>query len=314
MVAGDDRGRRGERVVLVQERVGRRDRRLRHEEAVVHVAEVDEARHLAGMGVRRADQDVVVVRVAVDDAASQAGEGGHDLRLEAREHPLDERPPLRLAHVPECAADPRGAREVPLEVPVGLGVVEAGEGRVELAEQPPEAYQHLRRARSGLGERCSRQPAEHPDEPRSPVRPRDDRDGLPIPRRHDPRHRQVRRPRLDPPQGRALQVDEAPLARRVHRLQDVAPAVRRREAEVVVELAGQGESLDLEAVEAAGERPRGGLGQGVGGATLGQHGGILAQAHGRDLRTRRAIRARLEWSSRRSQALSEYGPPNGGRC
>ena len=88
VVAGDDRGRRGERVVLAQERVGRRDRRLRHEEAVVQVAEIEEARHLAGMGVGRADQDVVVVRVAVDDAAPQAGEGGHDLRLVAREHPL----------------------------------------------------------------------------------------------------------------------------------------------------------------------------------------------------------------------------------
>ena len=280
MVAGDDRGRRLERVVLAQERVGRRDRRLRHEEAVVQVAEVEEARHLAGMGVGRADQDVVVVRVAVDDAASQAGEGGHDLRLVAREHPLDERPPLRLPHVPEGAADPRGAGEVPLEVAVGLGVVEAREGRVELAQHPPEARQQLRRARSGFGQRRSRQPAEHPDEPRGPVRPRDDRDGLPLPRRHDPRHRQVRRPRLDPLQGRALQLDEAPLARRVHRLQHVAPAVRRREAEVVVELAGQGECFDLEAVEAAGERPRGRLGQGVGGATLGQHDRDLSPGQG----------------------------------
>ena len=47
MVARDDGRRRGERVVLPEQRVGRRDRRLGHEQAVVHVAEVEEPGHLA---------------------------------------------------------------------------------------------------------------------------------------------------------------------------------------------------------------------------------------------------------------------------
>ena len=50
VVARDDRGRRGERVLLPEESVGGRHRRLRHEQPVVHVAEVEEARHRRGGG------------------------------------------------------------------------------------------------------------------------------------------------------------------------------------------------------------------------------------------------------------------------
>ena len=81
-------------------------------------------------------------------------------------------------------------------------------------------------------------------------------------------------------QGRALQLDEPPLARGVHRFQHEEPAVRRFQAEVVVELAGKRERLGLEAVEAsrAPGRPR--LGQGVGGAAVGQHGPDLSPKRG----------------------------------
>ena len=225
VVARDDRGGGGQRVVLAEERVRGRDRGLRDEEPVVHVAEIEEAGHRAGEGTGRAHEDVVVVGVAVDDAAPQAGERRRDLGLVTGERPLDEGPPCRVLHVVERAADPRGAGEVPLEVAVGLGVLEARERLVHLAEEPAEAEEQLRAARAGLGQRRPRQPGEHPHEPGRAVRARDGGRGVAAERGHDARQGQVRGALREVPERRTLQLHEPPLARGVHGLQDEEPAV-----------------------------------------------------------------------------------------
>ena len=192
VVARDDRGRRGERVLLPEQRVGGRDRRLRHEQPVVHVAEVEEARHRAGVGPRRAHDHVVVVRVAVDHSAPKAGERGHDLRLVAGERPLDERATPGVGHVVERAPDPRGAGEVPREVAVGRRVLEVPQGPVHLAEEAAQVGEQLRRARAGLGQRRARQPGEHEDEAGCAVRSRGQGQGLAGGRGDDAGQGQVR--------------------------------------------------------------------------------------------------------------------------
>ena len=247
----------------------------------------------------RPHDHVVVVRVPVDQAAPQAGEGGRHLRLVPRERPLDERATAGIGDAVERPADPAGAREVPGEVAVGVRVIEAREGAVHLAEQPSERAQQLRRAGAGLREGRPREPRQHPDQPGSAVRSRDDRRLPARAGRHDAGQGQVRRALADAAQRRTLQLDEAPLARGVHGLQHEGPAVGGDEPEVVVELPREHAGLGLEAVEAAGERGRVGLGQRMGGAALGLHGGIVLH---------------FTLSSRRRLALSEYGPPNGGRC
>ncbi len=96
-----------------------------------------------------------------------------------------------------------------------------------------------------------------------------------------------------------------------------SPAVGGGDAEVVVELAGERPRLGLEAVEASGEENRVRRGQGVGGAALGQHGPDLSPkpAGGREAARRDGgICARLNCLVAVVLALSEYGPPNGGRC
>jgi hypothetical protein len=276
VVARDDGGRGRERVALAEQRVRGRDHRLRHEEPVVHVAEVEEAGHDPGRRRGGADEHVVIVGVAVDDASPQARERGHDLGLVACQRPRHEGPACRVAHVVERAPDPAGAGEVPLEVAVGLGVLEAEERLIQLGEEPAEPAEQFGRARAGLGQRRPEQPREHPREPRRAVRARDERHEVAAQRRDDAGKGQVRRALREVPQRPALQVHEPLFARRVHRLQDEDAVVGGGDAEVVVELAGERLNLGLEPVKPSDEESGVRLGQGVGRAALGQHGRILA--------------------------------------
>ena len=228
------------------------------------------------MGPRRAHDHVVVVRVAVDDSPAKAGERGHDLRLVAGERPLDERAAPGVGHVGESALDPRGAGEVPREVAVGGRVLEVPQGPVHLAEDAAQVGEQLRWARAGLGQRRAREPGEHEDEAGSAVRPRGQGQGLAGGRGDDAGQGQVRGPILDVPQGRALQLDEPPVAPGVHRLQHEEPPIRHVQPEVVVELARERPRRGLEAVAGPRQRDRVPLGQGVVGAAVGVHGGDCA--------------------------------------
>ena len=135
----------------------------------------------------------MVVRVAVDDAAPQAGERGHDLRLVAVERPLDERPARGVGHVVERAADPRGAGEVPREVAVGARVLEVARG------PRPSRRGGGRGARAAPASAGGPRPASCPaarssiaDEAGRAVRPRGDGHGLAGARGDDAGQGQVR--------------------------------------------------------------------------------------------------------------------------
>ncbi len=276
VVARDHRGRRGEGVLLPEESVGGRHRRLRHEQPVVHVAEVEETRHRPGVGPRRPHDHVVVVRVAVDDPPPEAGEGGHDLRLVAGERPLDERPAPGVGHVGESTLDPGGTGEVPREVAVGGRVLEVSQGPVHLAEDAPQVGEQLRWARPGLGQRRAREPRQHEDEAGRAVRPRGQGQGLAGGRGDDAGQGEVRGPILDVPQGRALQLDQPPIAPGVHGLQHEEPPVRHVQSEVVVELPRERPRCGLEAIAGPRQGDRVPLGQGVVGAAARVHGGDCA--------------------------------------
>ena len=277
VVAGDHRGRGGHRVVLPEQGVGGRHRRLRHEQAVVHVAEVQEPGHRAGMVPRRPHDHVVVVRVAVDHRAPEAGEGGHDLRLVADERPLDEGTARGTLHLVDRTADPGGPGEVPREVgTMGGRVLEVPQGLVHRAEGASQTGEQLGRAGAGVGESRARHPGEREDEARRAVRARGLGQGLTGGGRHDPGHGQVGDALLQVPQGRALQLDQPPVASRVHGLEHEGPTVGRAQAEVVVELPREGLRPGFQAVPDPRQVDRVLLGQRVLVTAGGVHGGDCA--------------------------------------
>src|SRR6478672_5244053 len=100
---------------------------------------------------RFAGDDVVVVRVAVDDAAAEAGQGGHDLGLEPREGELDPQAPPRVRDQGYRVANRARAAEVPLEVrPLRGRMREVQEGPVHLPEQPAHPGEEVRVVRPRL--------------------------------------------------------------------------------------------------------------------------------------------------------------------
>ncbi len=69
-------GCRAEHVLLSQDGVRSGDGRLSHSQPVVHVAKIDHADHFSRLRPRSADEYVVIVRVAIDDAALKMRKDG----------------------------------------------------------------------------------------------------------------------------------------------------------------------------------------------------------------------------------------------
>src|SRR5437879_8692661 len=61
------------RIILPENHVRCRNRRFADDPSVMHVAEVDDARHASRLRPRRAYQHVMIVRIAVDDTPSKFG-------------------------------------------------------------------------------------------------------------------------------------------------------------------------------------------------------------------------------------------------
>ena len=273
MVAAHDRCRRAEHVRLAEERVGRRDRRLGHDQPVVHVAEVDHADHRVRLGPRAVHERVPVVAVAVNDGAPEAGQDGCDL-VEAVEEAFRQRATRRLGDPGQSVADPARPREVPLQLAMGRGVIEAGECAVHVSQETPEALVQLARARARLGQRHAVHPGQQERETSVAPRVRRHRNVRAVERGHDPRQRQRRRLARQVTQDGRQHRDEPGIAPVVHDLEHERAAVGAVEAEVVVELAGQRRGGALDAEGLAGDAGR------VSGT--GRRGGILRH-HGPDL-------------------------------
>ena len=151
VVAGHHLCRRHQRVALAEQRVGRRNRRLADDLAQQHVAEIDHADRLAWLDVWRADQQIVIVRVAVNDASAQAREHRRNLVLVLDQAALHHGAASRICDRAEMLANPAGAREIPLELTLRGGMRKIDQRSVDLPEQPANAVQQLGAMRAGLG-------------------------------------------------------------------------------------------------------------------------------------------------------------------
>ena len=113
VVTGDDRCGRGQRIGGAEGDVCHRDRHVVDDVAVHHVAKVEDARD--GLA-RLVDEDVVVVGVAMDDAAPEVREHRDDMGPMVRCKCCDPLGERSVGDQGEIRADDAlGVREVPME-------------------------------------------------------------------------------------------------------------------------------------------------------------------------------------------------------
>ena len=132
MVAGGDVAGRRQGIGLSQHRVRDRDGEIAHGVRVEHVAKVYETGRHQCAGRRSVrfriaspvDENVVVVRVVMHDAAPGGGERGQDVGGVRVDDALDTRPLRRVANAISVVGDPAGGGEVPLERAAGRRMLE----------------------------------------------------------------------------------------------------------------------------------------------------------------------------------------------
>ena len=164
MIPGDNGAGCGQRIFFAQDGVSGSDCDFGNGEAVVHVAEIDHADDFSRLWPGRADQDVVIVGVAVDDAVAQRRQRGEHFRFIRTEKSLDEHAPLGTLDVLEIVANPAGLREIPFQFAMRSGMRKIGQRSVHLAEKFAEAAQQIRSVRIYFGEDGSVNKREQPEE------------------------------------------------------------------------------------------------------------------------------------------------------
>ena len=115
MISGENRTCGGDRVLFAKNRVGRGDGRLRDGQACVHVAKIDDAHDLSGFRRYRPDKSVVIVGIAIDDAATEVVEAGNSLPLEQIQEMLSESAPLGIGDSRKLLEGPKRTAEIPLQ-------------------------------------------------------------------------------------------------------------------------------------------------------------------------------------------------------
>ena len=106
MVACHDRRGSREGVGFVQHGVGGGDGETADCVRVHHVAEVDHADDLPRPGISAADQDIIIVGIAVNDTHAQPGQDRQDVRRELREKVFDDSTLCGLRNMLEVVANP----------------------------------------------------------------------------------------------------------------------------------------------------------------------------------------------------------------
>ena len=223
----------------------------------MHVAEVDDARDRARRGARPVHEDVPVVGVAVDHAAPQPGRARARPRVSKRPRtvfhqspprrvlrcgpgasriqPAAARSHLRSRVAAACAKSARRPVDARRAAGPGRGASRGVRGRASASGVPGHAGQHPRpgAALPPAGEGTSGSPA-----------------GV----RTTRGSRELRSPPARGAEGRALQVHESALARRVHGLEHEVAAGGRGQPEIVVVLAREGRSSRFQPEEVTGGR------------------------------------------------------------
>lgn len=150
MIGGQDRGGGRERTVVAEDGVGSSDGRFGNSEGFVHVAEVEDGENLSGLRPSRRNKSVVIVGVAVEDAATKVRNAGQDFTFEEVEEIGGEGTVLEISDVRKKLACPEGTADVPLEIAFGEGVGKVKQSDVDFGKEAAEAFEELEGMRMGL--------------------------------------------------------------------------------------------------------------------------------------------------------------------
>ncbi len=258
VIASHDLSGGGQRIPLAHHHVGRRDREVAHRVRLDEVAEVHDPHDpTRGEGIapgrRLRYEDVVVVRVAVDDARPQARQQRSRPSVELRGEALDPLPPRRILHVREILLhDSATPPEVPVQLAPRRGVRKALQGPVDRPEKLSEVAQELPALRPRARERRPGHVGEEPREMKGPVGPLRVPDELARQAGADAREDVAGFGGGEPGQHLVLPLEYRGLLARLRELEHVFRARLRCEVEVLVALARQRACLRANAVQ----RPR----------------------------------------------------------
>src|SRR5580704_4647747 len=247
VIADDDGARRLQRVFLAEHRVGGGNCDLGDSEAVMHVSEINHADYFSRLRPRRTNQDVVIVGVAMDDAAAQRGQCRTNVRFVQREELFDECAPTGITNVMQMVSNPVGASEVPFQFPLGGWMRKICEGGIHFAEKLAAVMQQLQSVRVYFCENRARNIREHPEEALRSIGQDRDRERVGVRRWANARQRKLGRALGQMVKCLALHLDEGLLPRGMYDFQDKLASVDRCEMEIVVVLAGKRPGGGIEA-------------------------------------------------------------------
>lgn len=222
---GDHCGGDGEDVWFTEDGVRAGDGDFGDGEAVVHVAEVDDAQGLAGERPRRADQDVVVVGVAVNHAAAELSELRDNFGVVQSGKFFYDPAAGWVGNFVEVIFDPACGGGVPFEFAGGGGVLKSFQCRSYFAQEDAKAFQEFFAVGADFGELDGVDVGEEPDEAFGFVGCGDFGEGVLVFGGDDPGELKVRGLLREMLEGLALQIDEAAVAGWVHYFQDELRAV-----------------------------------------------------------------------------------------
>jgi hypothetical protein len=169
VISSKDGGGKGERIVVAEDGVGGRDGGFCDGDGFVHVAKVDDREGLAGLRPGRRDESVVVVGIAIDDAATKMRDARKGFAFEEVEEIGGKRATLYIFDVWKKFAGPEGTGEIPFQVAFGEGMRKIEERDIDFGEQTAETLEEFHGMRVDLGKDRAGQKREQPDEARGAI-------------------------------------------------------------------------------------------------------------------------------------------------
>ena len=152
--------RRGERIFSAQRHVRHRNRDVVHRVADHHVAEIEDTGDLLQ---RLIDQHVVVVRVGVDDAASERRQPRHDMRGVMAGDSRDVAAQHCVIHQREVGRDHiGGVGQVPVKCAVERRMIERGQRAIEAPHGPTDIASQCVGVERRRAERAAVERRDHP--------------------------------------------------------------------------------------------------------------------------------------------------------
>ncbi len=122
---------------------------------MVYVAKIDHVGDFARLRPGIAHENVVIVGVAVDDAAAQPRQRRNHIRIVQPEEFFDEGAALRISDVLNIVLYPNGSRGIPLQLPVRGRMREGMQRGIHLAKKAAQITEQFQRVRADLGENRS---------------------------------------------------------------------------------------------------------------------------------------------------------------